>query len=497
MRMQAQSNTGALDQKRLSLWTAGGLLAVTAVVLGMTVASENWIYLALALAAVISLWAPIEAALGAYALLLPFQSIAVLGHSTKGTTLNWAVGAIAAVALLGTGMARRRLTYLPRPALWWILFVFWALLTMAWAMDPRVALERAPTVVALIALYCVAVCWRISEKQFQFLSRLAILGGCLAAAYLIYQYFHGVTYTNWVGVTRRASLVLGGRETNPNGIGTDLVLPFALVIGEFLSAARRSWKLLALCAAGCMAYAVFLTMSRGSLLALTIVLAVCAYRMGLNRRLLLIGGSLLALLVTLPSTFFLRIKEAAATGGAGRLDIWRAGLHALERHFLFGAGLANFPVAYQEVAGYARSFVGYGRGAHNIYLETGVEFGILGCVLLIGAIVANFRLVGRLRSAAHKVPARMVALEAACWGMLVAGCFEAIVWDKSFWLTWMMLLMAIRLPEVAASATARSGVEIGSAVWPPYSPNWSAVPGISTNSVRSTLPGRPSFRQGL
>lgn len=498
MRVLAQPNTGRLGRERAAAWAAVALLmAVTAVVLGMMVAAENWIYLALVLAAAIALWAPIEAALGGYALLLPFQSIAVLGHSTKGTTLNWAAGAIAAVALLGTGMVRRRLTWLPRPALWWTLFVCWALLTMTWAMNPRVSLERAPTVVALIALYAVAVCWRVSEKQFQFLCRLAILGGCLAAMYLIYQYFHGVTYTNWVGVTQRASLVLGARETNPNGIGTDLLMPFALVMGEFLSAATRRRKLLALCAAGALAYAVFLTMSRGSLLALTVVLAICTFRVGLNRRLLLIGASLLALLTTVPSTFFTRIKEAAATGGAGRLDIWRAGLHALERHLLFGAGLANFPVAYHDVAGYAHSFAGYGRGAHNIYLETGVEFGILGCALLIGSIVANLRLVRGLRTALHKAPVRVVALEAACWGMLVAGCFEAIVWEKSFWLTWMMFLMAIRLPQSTASVAARSGADAGTSVWPPYMPEWSVAPGIATEAVRSTLPQRPSFRQGL
>jgi hypothetical protein len=41
----------------------------------------------------------------------------------------------------------------------------------------------------------------------------------------------------------------------------------------------------------------------------------------------------------------------------------------------------------------------------------------------------------------------VVGCEAACWAMLVAGFFESNLWIKSFWTTWMMLLLVTRLMQ--------------------------------------------------
>jgi hypothetical protein len=44
--------------------------------------------------------------------------------------------------------------------------------------------------------------------------------------------------------------------------------------------------------------------------------------------------------------------------------------------------------------------------------------------------------------------ARLVAFEAACWGMMVAGFTLDILWRKSFWFVWALSVVAMRIsPE--------------------------------------------------
>ena len=57
----------------------------------------------------------------------------------------------------------------------------------------------------------------------------------------------------------------------------------------------------------------------------------------------------------------------------------------------FGAGLGNFPVAFDRFVGYATHFEGYGRGSHNIYLNVLVELGIVGFALLLNAFRNELR----------------------------------------------------------------------------------------------------------
>jgi O-antigen ligase len=395
--------------------------------------------------------------LGFYLFLIPFESIAVLGSGQHGTTLNWGIGATAAAALLGVGVVRKRLDFPSRPTLLWAAFLLWALLTYAWALDTQVLIKWVPSALALIALYTVASLWQVTEKQLKILILLIIAGGCAAALFLLYAYARGETYTNWSGVTGRASLILGGRQANPDQMGTDLLLPFALALTGFFSQARRLAKAASIAAAGVIGFAVFLTMSRSSLLAVGVIIGIFLLRLGWDRRILAVVVILGALSAALPGVFFQRLTTAVSTGGAGRLDIWEAGLACLRHYILTGAGLGNFTVAYTAFAGRAHSFAGYNRGSHNIYLEVGVELGVVGLALLAAAVISHLRTVTRVRTLLGRVPVNVVGCEAACWAMLVAGFFESNLWIKSFWAAWMMLLLVTRTTQQRAIAARTVG----------------------------------------
>src|SRR5579862_3146905 len=217
------------EQSRLLL-----AIAAVAVLIGLVVAQAQWFLLAAVGAFVVSLFWPVQIALGVFGLLVPFDNIAVLSSAKSGTTLTYLVGAGAAAILLATGLGAKRLVKPPRAAFWWGAFIFWALATVLWALNTKVAQHAMQTVIALLLLYLVAVSVRVTRKELRTIVMLIILGGTLAGAYASLQYGKGVYYHN----STRASLNTGERETDPNEFAASLLLPMSLAIGGFLSSRK-------------------------------------------------------------------------------------------------------------------------------------------------------------------------------------------------------------------------------------------------------------------
>jgi O-antigen ligase len=99
---------------------------------------------------------------------------------------------------------------------------------------------------------------------------------------------------------------------------------------------------------------------------------------------------------------------------------------------VFGAGLDNFSNAFEKYVGTSRFSVGDRRASHNIYLTVAVEFGILGILFLFEAVRSQMRAFPR-PTRNMLTSSRLVAFEAACWGMLIAGFSLDILWRKAFW----------------------------------------------------------------
>jgi O-antigen ligase len=354
----------------------------------------------------------------------------------------WYAGGVAIVVLVSIGLIRQCIIKPPRASLFWLLLVLWGAISALWAIKPEDSVMRIPTAVSLCLLFLAAVSVRISRKELSWITLMAVAGGCTAGLYSAYEYFHGNAMLGFEG--NRASLVAGSELADPNVFAASLLLPLSIAFGEVLSCRGRLRRMFMLGATGAIAFAVFLTMSRGALLSLLAMAFVFFRRLRLNWRMFIPVGIAAATLLAVPNLFFHRFEEAAATRGAGRLDIWEAGLRALGHYGVTGAGLENFGDAYTQYAGSATFFRGFGRAAHNIYLGTSVELGILGIVLLLAAIVSHLRSVQRLqRSMNHLPPAELVALEAACWAMLTAGFFLDLLWRKVFWFSWILLVLTM------------------------------------------------------
>jgi O-antigen ligase len=425
-------------------WLALALAGVCALVVGLAIGEARWIWLGVIVASFLVFRWPVETALGSFVLLVPFDSLAVADRGS-GRTLLWFVGLGAACTLLVTAVVKSRLQRPPRAALWWTLFVLWCLLTSLWAAAPQDAWLAVPTAVASLVLYLASVSFRLEEKEYKRIVWLTILGGCAAALYTCREFYQGTSFHDGVD-TMRGSLILGSTAMNPNVLAIRLLLPLALAIAAYFAARSRILKLICLSMSGILILGLLVTMSRGGFLAMLVMAAVFAFRLGVNRRTLLVGATIAGIILAMPSLFFTRLTEAAATGGAGRLDIWLVGWQLVKHYGLVGAGLNNFPAVYSLYAGYAPQFRGFARDPHNVYLRVIVEFGIIGVALFLKAVVVDL-----WRKPTSRAPGStpgnlwLVGCEAAAWSILTFAVFGNLLWEKSFWLIWIMLAFASQL----------------------------------------------------
>jgi O-antigen ligase len=410
-------------------------------------------------ATLLAICRPVEASLGMCAFLLPFDSVLIMGE-IEGIHIHvlWLAAAAACAMLLLTGLTNRGFIRPPRPALWWALFVLWAVLTSAWASSFETARFRWPVMALMLVLYVVAVSFDATEQELARVALLAILGGCVVSSIALYDYLQGRYYVFKTVeealasplVEPRASLMLGGEATNPNTLAASLVLPLSLALGVLLSS--RNWfsRLLSATATALIGACIFATLSRGAMVAVCVVFTIYIWRSRANWRVLLCLIIPIAVvcvtLATKPEAITARFEVTLEDRGAGRLDVWNGAIEAFEDHPVAGVGLDGFPDAvdrYRYV--YSRLFTG-AKESHNIYVGIAVELGVIGLALLLCMAGDHLLAVARVfRSDPNGlVRFRLISHEAACWGLLTCGFFLDLLWESYFWMAWILLILAVR-----------------------------------------------------
>jgi O-antigen ligase len=438
----------------MSLATGIVVVFVAAIgpVLGWALAHEEWLILiGMALLAVVPAvvrW-PVITTFGAYVFFLPFDSVAHLG---AGATLTRFIGIAAVAVLLGAAIMEGRLIRPPAGGICWALFMVWALASSAWAIDPKLAL--APTAFSLLLLYLVAVCVRVSDREMAWVSVLMVCGAALAAVASI---LLGVesAYDTSHGAGARNTLALGEQAANANAFAKSLIGPLALAIGGFIGLRGLMGRLLALVAVATLTAAIYLTMSRGALLGVAVMLAVIVYRFRIRWPILLVGCLLIGVATLMPAAFFDRIASVADrdSTGAGRTEIWKVGIAALEHHGVIGGGFRNFGEIYGRTVPLNPDQGG--RAAHNMYLATWVELGVVGLALLLAALGCHLWAARRARGPGSRALVTRAA-QAAGFGALVVAFFGDPQWTKDFWLPWVLMAWGVQPRATPATSNAES-----------------------------------------
>jgi len=263
---------------------------------------------------------------------------------------------------------------------------------------------------------------------------------------------HGIEQSQagigWTGVPliQDGRIQYVGIFNDPNDLGLlfVLTLPMAIYLsrgGGWFGIRRVFW----LTAAALLLCGIYLTDSRGAMLAVALILGVYLWRRrGLATAALLGGAALVAMLVLLPSR--LQDLSPGEESASGRVDAWYEGFQMFISHPLFGVGAGNF-TDYNNLT------------AHNSFVLVLAETGFVGFILWLGFVGYCFWMT--LIVLRHK-PELADAQAAAAWRderaiamtllLSLSGCIGAAFFLSRSYAIVLYLLAAL---VVAAYTNAR------------------------------------------
>jgi len=421
------------------------LIIISIFFISYSIADQKWFHLGILLAPLfiyLSVEKPFIFPFGLYVFLLPFDNILSVTGSARGATFTKFLGILTILILLLKSLHEKKLIFPNKASICWILFYIYAILSIFWAIDPAPVSSKFSTILGLSFLYLVVSSYKINEGEFNICKWCIMLGGFIAAIYIIYNYEKGL----FASYTMRATMEYGERSTDPNLFAFSLLLPLSICIEKILNRKNKFLKVIFITILSIIILGIVVTGSRGSMLGVFIIFI--TYILFMKQRITLWAILIIVgIIVTSfsPYLFVERWGKAIETGGSGRVNIWDAGLNALKNYWIMGAGLGNFPNAFAEYGHFTPFTRDVYRDPHNIYLETFVELGIVGLSLLILVMGEHYRAI-KSRFTDHD--ANHVMLKAAFWGILLASFFVGTTYLKSFWLLWMMIMMHKNVVEM-------------------------------------------------
>jgi O-antigen ligase len=340
------------------------------------------------------------------------------------------------------------------------LFIGWAALSVTWAEKSGAAgtplLRYALNLILFLIVYTAVR----TPRHLAWTVGAYVVGSAVAAGYGILSPPQNVAYYD---VTR-----VSGTIGDPNELAS--VLVGGTVLAAALAATLKGAPLLrlgaalasALCAAG-----IFLSLSRGGLVALAFALVAAIVVAGRRWRL-----QALTLAVAVAAGAFVYFGFYASTdaasrvtsfgSGTGRTDIWTVGWRMVQAHPVNGVGVGNYQTSaihyLLEPGAIQRDefIVDTPKVAHNTYLQVLAELGIVGAVLFLSiigfsllCILRAARIFERLGDSTMELMSR--ALLVALCGVLAADFFISEEFSKQLW-----LLLGLG-PALLGIATSASG----------------------------------------
>jgi O-antigen ligase len=319
-----------------------------------------------------------------------------------------------------------------------ILFVGWAAISASWAEDSGAAILSVTRYLPNAMLFLIVFAAVRTRDQLQWVVGAFVLGAFISGLYGL------------VAAPADVDARLGGAGGDPNETAAALVAGLALAVA--LAISFRGKPLLrsaCLFAVGICMFALFLTSSRGGLIALGAALVAAVLLAG-RRRGRMTLAALGAVLVTV--LYFatlapdaVRERVTQSDGGTGRVDIWTVGWRMVESAPLQGVGSGNFTTAsihhLLEPGAILRDdfIVDTPKVAHNTYLQVIAELGVVGIALF--AVILLFSLVCAFK--AHRTAARAGDREldiiaratvVALVALLAAYFFVSREYSKQLWL---------------------------------------------------------------
>ena len=347
-------------------------------------------------------------------------------------------------------------------------FALWDLASTAWAASAESAYAEFGRTALYLGVYTLAVVSTDRRRLTHVVDGLTAAITAVGVVALLSRLFPGLFPDRGLpALLPSARTRLSFPLDYWNGLGIFVALAFPLLLHWALTGGRVR-RLAALAALPTLAVVVYLTSSRGAVAALVagVVVFVVAQRRrrpALSPRLRAGAIVLVALVVAAALVGVARSLEhftrlptgdtgrehLLSGGGSGRWQFWTAALHQFEHSPLHGGGAGSYGAWWLQHGSF-RYFV---QNAHSLYLETLGELGIVGFVLLTGALASGVAVaVGRLRGSGG----RERTLVAALLGTFVVYLVGAGV-DWMWELTAVTLVGVFALGLLTGPATATPG----------------------------------------
>ncbi|MBZ0167665.1 MAG: O-antigen ligase family protein, partial [Candidatus Omnitrophica bacterium] len=232
----------------------------------------------------------------------------------------------------------------------------------------------------------------------------------------------------------------------PTGLGAYLVMSLPLITGFFMSkpavSVRRSIGMAA--ALGCLAYALFLTFSRGAWLSLAlgtiVVLTVYMLVRRYSRKQVVVFLTASTLVCGMLLSYYLGNIEKFSSLNRGvlswRIDVWKQTVDMIKEKPLFGYGVNTYMRKFHAYRYDRRNIPQYKRHpatyAHNCYLQIAMETGLAGLAAFMWILFAYYRFVlSRIRETYHRHRERGILVFGLMTG--ITGFFIHAFFDTHFY----------------------------------------------------------------
>lgn len=376
---------------------------------------------------------------GLYAFLLPLDTVLTSHNIGAAAAITKYLAILIIAVLCVTGSVEEKFKRPDTTVIWWILLSLYSLVTLIWAVGQQPKLYMIINTIAIPVFYVVVSSYKINEKDYALL-KWCIIGGGVALSLLILNGYNSLMQAG--DEVARASVQIGeDLMTGQNFMAFSLLLPASMTFQQVLQQRKLIRRALYALILGVILLGILLTGSRGGMLGVGVAFIVYFLLSRKKLDFLAFAVPLMILVISLaPSLFFDRWGSAVETGGAGRTYIWHTGVLALGKYWLTGAGLYNFPAAYNEFSNYVPGFNRPGRASHNLYLNMFVELGIVGFTLMIIGFARHYQAIDKVVRS-KKYDSDSIMLKASFWSLLVSSFFLDAFWYKQLWILWILIMV--------------------------------------------------------
>jgi len=346
-----------------------------------------------------------------------------------------------------------------------LLFLVWSGVSLVFAIDTRVALNRTfqyaqYALTTLMFSSVVDTPARIRRVYWSF-----VIWATFNTVVAVAMYY--------LGTTASAS----GLLKNANLLAT--YINIAIVCAYLLHQGARAGlgRMVLITALPVLFLGIGLTFSRGGLISLAVTLLFVWYRVARKGGFLLLAGStgmICLLTYVLPSVFWSRaesivpsISRQKGTFGS-RLKIWRAGVRMIEDRPMFGVGPGNFVKAYPRYAR-GRELRYESLSSHNAFVGMTAELGVPGgalFLLLFGFAIRGARRCIRIGKATARsdLEIHAVVVEVSLLALFIAGLTGDVYGIKGLWMFFGLTVALERMAERAVTENRSLAAEAATAV---------------------------------